>query len=258
MAIQSWKPITTRADLPTAGTEESEYLDLKEQPWPDTDDGKREIARDVAQFANHLGGSIIVGAVEDGKDRLTGYVTVAEAAKVAQRVNDVCHGALSPRAELRITTILIAHAKEIVVINVMPHVGIVAIKVKGSDRWEFYRRYGKGKRPVSFEEVEHMWTEGRRGQVILSKVPVDPTQDQTRLVIVDAVASDPAFLREPVRLMLHDSCFELELKNGKHFFLPYEFVRAAWPDLNGQWTVSLTAKFEWEPHGQVMKAGYSP
>jgi hypothetical protein len=125
---------------------------------------------------------------------------------------------------------------------------------------EFFgrKRYGKGKRPISFEEVERMWTQGRRGHVILAKVPVDPTQDQTRSVIVDAVASDPAFLREPARLMLHDSCFELELKNGKHFFLPYEFVRAAWPNLNGQWTVSLTAKFEWEQHGQFMKAGYSP
>jgi len=80
MSTRPWKPIATRADLPLPQTEESEHLEFKREPWPDTDDGKREIARDVAQFANHLGGSIIVGAVDDGQDRLSGYVAVAEAA----------------------------------------------------------------------------------------------------------------------------------------------------------------------------------
>jgi hypothetical protein len=69
--MNTWKPITNSSSLPPIGSEESEHLDFKRDPWDKGDKGYNELARDVAQFANHLGGSIIVGADEDDEGRCT-------------------------------------------------------------------------------------------------------------------------------------------------------------------------------------------
>lgn len=72
--MNTWKPITNGSSLPPIGSEESEHLDFKRDPWDQGDKGDNELARDVAQFANHLGGSILVGADEDDEGRCTIYV----------------------------------------------------------------------------------------------------------------------------------------------------------------------------------------
>jgi hypothetical protein len=59
------KPITVAIDLPPKGTSrESGTFDFKGEQDPDD---QRELAKDVAAFANALGGTILVGAVEDRK-----------------------------------------------------------------------------------------------------------------------------------------------------------------------------------------------
>jgi hypothetical protein len=62
------------------GTPESEVLDFKRTwgPWCDygaKEDAKEEAAKDIAAFANHRGGHIVVGAQEDEK-RIKEWVSV--------------------------------------------------------------------------------------------------------------------------------------------------------------------------------------
>jgi hypothetical protein len=59
------KPITAVVDLPPKGaSRESGTFDFKGEQDPDD---QRELAKDVAAFANALGGTVLVGAVEDRK-----------------------------------------------------------------------------------------------------------------------------------------------------------------------------------------------
>lgn len=252
----AWKPIVDASELPALGTDESEFLDFKRDPWSGDEKGKAEQLRDVVQFANHLGGSLIVGADEDTSGRLHDFVPVPDAQGVASRLRDLCYARLSPRVEVDCVVLKIPSGSEVVVANVAPSVGPVAIK--HGDKWEFYRRYGKSKKPIDFEEVEHMWTDGRRGKLMLLKIPTEKSADERRRVFVDATASDPAFLRGPCVLTLHDDRFELKLENQQTFGLPYEFVRAAWEGSEGQWFVSLTARFELRGSESTIRVGYSP
>ena len=73
-----FRPITTPDDLPTVGTSrESGTFDFKQAP--STLD-HREMAKDVAAFANALGGVVLVGTVEDRTRGTLGvYKPVAEA-----------------------------------------------------------------------------------------------------------------------------------------------------------------------------------
>jgi hypothetical protein len=248
-----WKPITDNSSLPPIGTEESEYLDFKREPWDSSDTGYNELARDVAQFANNFGGSIVLGADEDGGDRLSGYVDVADAAKVAARVSDVCHSALSPRADVQ-PVVVLHGAVHLVVVNVAPFDGVVANRVKGTDRWEFKRRFGKSKRSLTFEEAERMWTEGRKGRVMLGKIP-DADLNRIR---IDVKEGHGIHLNGPFTIQRSADHFMIAFSTpGPVFNLPYESVRAVWPSAHGGWAVALDVEVALDPGGQ-MRVKYFP
>lgn len=249
--MTTWKPITQSADLPVLRdkVEESEFLDFKAEAWKAGDDGAREIARDVAQFANHLGGCIIVGAIEDEHNRLLDYQAVPDAATVAQRVTDVCHTWFFPRLEVHPTLLVTVDRKDaLLVVNVEPFDGVVAIKPRGKDYYEFYRRYGKGKKPISFEEVERMWTDGRKGRLLLAKIP----ERDLSQIRVDAEDQPGVHLSGQFAIIRREEYFTIALSiPGPTVNLPYECVRAVWPSAGGGWSVSLAVRFEIDAGGQL-------
>lgn len=237
-----WKPIEDASTLPQPGTEESEHVDFKREPWDRTDSGKLELLRDVAQFANHLGGSLVIGAQDSPDRRLIGYVDVEETEKVERRVTQACYERLSPRVEVG-CAILTTEGHRVLVVNVPASIGPVRIKVSGTERWEFYRRHGKLKHPISFEEVERMWSDYRRGRILLSKVP------EGAPIYVDPSIADSAFhmmLKSPAYLELHEGHFTIVVSQLFDVNLPYEAVRAVWPRVGGGWSVSLAARLESE------------
>ena len=246
-----WKPITKNVELPLPqdNVEESEFLDFKAEAWKGGDEGSREIARDVAQFANHLGGSIIVGAIEDEHNRLLDYQPVPDAAAVAQRITDVCHTWFFPRLEVHPTVLVTIDRKDaLLVVNVEPFDGVVAIKPRGKDYYEFYRRFGKGKKPISFEEVEHMWTDGRKGRLLLAKIP----EADLSKICIDAEEGHGVDLRGPFAIARREDHFVLALSTpGPTVNLPYECVRAVWPAAGGGWSVSLAVRFALTATGEL-------
>jgi len=249
--MTTWQPITQNSELPQPhdSVEESEFLDFKAEGWKGGEDGAREIARDVAQFANHLGGSIIVGAVEDDHNRLMAYQPVPDAASVAQRVTDVCHTWLFPRLEIHPTLMVTTDRKDaVLVVNVEPFGGVVAITPRGKDYSEFYRRFGKGKKPISFEEVERMWTDGRKGRLLLAKIP----KIDLGKVRLDVVEGHGIALSKHLELLRLDDYFNVSFGAGAPSFnFPYEFVRAVWPAAGGGWHLSLSVKFELNSLGEI-------
>ena len=134
--------------------------------------------------------------------------------------------------------------------NVAPYDGVVANRLKGTERWEFKRRFGKNKRTITFEEVERMWTEGRKGRILLSKVPTGSD------VYVDAIELG-IYMKGPFGLQMKDDYFLLALDlPGKTVNLPYECVRASWPRAGGGWSIALDVEFS--RLGEGIRAKYVP
>ncbi len=246
-----WVPIVDASLLPLIGTEESEHLDFKRQPWGASDDDKNELLRDVAQFANHLGGSIIIGAEEGEGGRLARFVSIEDPETVILRVRNTCYDRLSPRVVVVALTLNNAESS-IVVVNVQPSVGPVAIRVskeKKKIRWEFCRRYGKTKQPIEFEEVERMWSDGRRGKVLLSRIP-DPQLKTVYLDIEVPREATKFFLFDQASTITRDEdYFGLKLPGGETFNFPYEFVKSVWPRVEGGWFVVLDVKLDYRNSG---------
>lgn len=250
MIVQAWRAIIDAASLPPVGTEESECLDFKESPWGGGDGELLELTRDVAQFANHVGGTIIVGAAEDGTDRLSGYVSIQA---VAQRVVDACYAALSPRLTVDARVIERSPGIALVVVNVPAHDGVVAIKLKGVERWEFYRRVGKGKKPFSFEEVEHMWTDGRRGRVLLGRIP----EQELNQVWLDVTEGRGVAISQPAGIRKQETHFQV-VYHSRVFNFPYEWIKAVWPSADGRWSIAIAVRFQMSNFDSELQARHQP
>src|SRR2546427_6870063 len=76
-------------------TREDDYLEFKADPWQGNDAGKRECARDVAQFANASGGTVLVGVPE--QDHVAqGFKDVPSPEDLMHWIGDVLNGRLEP------------------------------------------------------------------------------------------------------------------------------------------------------------------
>ena len=102
-----------------AGVEESADLDFKERHYEDTEQKREELAKDVAAFANHVGGLLVIGVREEhlraaevtpvplAGDPASRYRQIL-AGRVTPHVRDVSISVLKDSAELHLGVVLIA------------------------------------------------------------------------------------------------------------------------------------------------------
>lgn len=219
-----WRPIETTEKMPPAGVEESLILDFKRDPYGASDSQKREIARDVAQFANAFGGSIIIGAEEDGSDRLAEFVGIDDVGLHEQRIADVCASTLAPRPELRFYRHHVVDARSVLVVNVRPFPGVIGAQLPGTDRWEFPIRDGKTRRFLRYDEVERMNLQDRRVRLMFEKI-----EDLNKIAFTfDADLKNINRDGWSVEDLREDYVVFLA-PNGVRTYIPYAFVRAIWP-----------------------------
>lgn len=220
--------------LPDVGTEESETLDFKRDGYAGNDSAKYEAAADLAQFANNVGGRLIIGA-DAANDRLEAYVGLADAVAQEQRIASVASTLLAPRADV-VTSRVVHGGNEVLVITVQPHEGVVGVRLQGGDpRYRFPVRSGKDKRWMTFEEVETMWTADRRAQLLVSSIPADRTRQNLR------ISADLERLPEASwELRATESgYFTLRATGGVNVNIPYAFVVAVWPSAHEEFTIAL-------------------
>src|SRR6266704_549497 len=121
-----YQPIRSAADvqqrLIVRTTKENHWLDFKSALGGDGP----ENARDVAQFANASGGTLVIGALESARI-LTGFDNVPKPATVIAQVEASVGGNLTPVPIIEPYIIEAAHGKNVVVVNVPPSIGLVAL-----------------------------------------------------------------------------------------------------------------------------------
>jgi len=229
----AWKPITTAAELAaiTVGTEESEMLDFKRDGYSGGQAG-REIARDVAQFANAFGGTILIGA-DEADDKLTGLPGIPDAAKERSKVEKAAFANLEPRVAPDVRVIDRPGGDPVLAVNVPAFPGVVGVRVN-AERWEFPVRRGTDRHYLTFGEAEKMLTQDRRGRLLIESIP----EASWSRITVDA------YLRKIPRggwtlKTLETHCVVLACPGNQHIEIPYSFIKAVWPSGGDRFTISM-------------------
>lgn len=156
----AYSPIRSVADLQqriVAGvTREDHWLEFK----TDLGGDNRETARDVAQFANASGGTVIVGAEEDA-EVFARYCGLANPALVAERLDNIVKHHLSPVPIIEIVVLQPQEDRAILVANIPPSTRVVA-RHENHRSYEFLIRAGQSKRHMPLLEVEARMHGGER------------------------------------------------------------------------------------------------
>lgn len=177
-------PLRPPLVLPTVGSSiERAVMDWKVRPAVHT----FEKAKDVAAFANHLGGTLLIGAQEDdATGQLKAYVGLTQ--DESENVRDGYSKAIGQRCRPLPTFDLEEYeaphdsAKRIVAINIWPSLNLVGVKVqanKAIEGWgETVYAYPvrSGTDAVFLQPTElamYMTPEVRRNAVLLSRIEKD-------------------------------------------------------------------------------------
>jgi hypothetical protein len=182
-AAVTYRRIETPVDLPPEGdvdarSREKSDIDFKQYAHP----GKGwEHSKDVAAFANALGGVLVVGAdIETDPTKLVytglGGQTAAEVVRIYQHAAGLC----SPPLTVDTVRIITAAGAELVAVNVDPFVDQL-VASKGGHRetllphlWRYPIRRGDKTDDVAPEDLAmYMNRKSRSAFIHLSQIPVD-------------------------------------------------------------------------------------
>lgn len=244
-----FEPITTEAALPPVGTAEGATLDFKAKLDPKWTGFW--LARQVASFANSVGGTLLIGAAEDGRDALKQYVPLvdAEAKKVEQDYGDAIRQRCSPQPFFQPSRV----SKDggfVVAINVWPFPGqAIGVRIRADkgldgsevDAYVFPLRSGRTTTEILPEQLPMlMLPELRRVATLLSAV------DETERV--ELLSDDPDATLVPVNLKAVEVLANVAvftMKPSAHAIteirVPLDRIETAWKD-HGCWRVIIRGR----------------
>ena len=176
------------------------------------------LAKDVAAFANHLGGTLLIGAQEN-KGQLVSYIgmTPAEAGdvrdKFSKAVKDRCQP--PPLVDFAEYDHPDDNTQRIVAVNVWPSLQLVGVKVAankdkegyGGDAFTFPLRSGTDATYLTPVQIPmYMTPQVRRIVVMLSKVPIGaevritfPARNHEFVSVLEAVVEEENVARFKTR-----------------------------------------------------------
>lgn len=250
--MPSYCKILEWADLPPvppAQARETYELDFKGFHQNDSD----EQAKDMAAFANCLGGVILVGVAEraDAFDRT--MLTVQEARVAARSYEDAARDLLAPRPSVD-AVILINPAdssRGLVAVNIDPFPGqLVAARLSRSDAWRFPVRVASRHTAYLNPEQAMIYSvpQARKAAILLASIPEQArkgvyVQMMERKESTDDVhCSEELYEAELVSVSAETNAVELRVKCGLDqpfpVCAPLEDVVAVW-NSRGSWHIRV-------------------
>jgi hypothetical protein len=250
--IETWAALPRRSE---AYLTERQWFDLKETYAPEK---LAEMAKDVAAFANALGGAIIVGATEgptepDYSAPLAAKYADDRALDIDKAVRDYCRP--SPTAHVRTIPSPDAQGKVVLVVNVEPAVDqpIAARHATDKDSWRFPVRVGRDTEFLFPEQLPlYMNSKARRAKLLLLRalaaggevdffcVPSGGSKHNNlqgsspfKLDAVDADGGGGVLLRDGSGELGHQS-----------IVIPLDDVDAVWLQRDGRWAMRTTGRME--------------
>ncbi|GMV16718.1 MAG: hypothetical protein AMXMBFR56_49420 [Polyangiaceae bacterium] len=247
-----FQPILTEAELPAVGTPEGATLDFKAKLDPNWTNFW--LARQVAAFANSVGGTLLIGAGEDGRDALKQYLplTQADAEQVERSYGNAVRDRCSPQPYFEPVRIP-KDTGFVVAINVWPFPGQAigvrgsldrAIDRSGSDAYVFPLRSGRNTTEILPEQLPMlMLPELRRVAVLLAGIrpgePISVSHCSYYQNVIEMRLTEVEFLANTVTLEFVGS------PGGAKLSLPLDQVETVWR-VSGKWRVHLRGQIEGE------------
>jgi hypothetical protein len=258
----SFKPVLTTGDFQQAvklgTTPESKSLEFKAKyGW--NEEGKAEqaveVCRDVAQFANTDGGSLLIGVSEkkvpDGRKVADAIVPVTDSDGLTNWIEQAIRN--NRRAIQAVDT----PQGAILAVNVWPSIDLVSLWHKNlKDGIEYLFRTDYGKQWMNPDEVEMHLMAGPRAKRLLIQEVVEQGDASRPLALVPPVheqyierfvsggsremqvpAADERVFLSNARSIARS--IELKLSDGVCVVVPLGFVREAWVTANGSIGICL-------------------
>ena len=183
--VALFRPIVATTDLPPVGTSrESGTFDFKERQDPAD---QRELAKDVAAFANALGGVLLVGAVEDRKRATLGVYKPMADLKDAETLRKAYELAVTQRCvpqpvieAVRIETTSGVHPPgHVVAVNVYAaSMGPIGVRWDGMESFAFPLRTATQTHWMTPTELAMLMVpQIRRIAILLDSIPLDQREN---------------------------------------------------------------------------------
>jgi hypothetical protein len=235
-------PLTKPRPLPTIGQAiERPVMDWKARPSPHA----FEKAKDVAAFANHLGGTLLIGAQEQN-GQLSGYawMSPAEAAKVRDDYSKAVADRCQPHPAIDFEEYQETNDpnKRVVAINVQPSLNLVGVRVKadkanegfGRDVYAFPVRSGTDADYLEPGQLAMFMTpQIRRVAVMLSRIPLGAPVRLSRVDVPGGSHSDLQFLE----VAEEENLAKFRTSGGTDAYIPLDRIESAYRNGGGQWMV---------------------
>jgi len=244
--------ITTRADVEaTANEPEGETIDYKSvadasEWW--------ELAKDIAAFANHLGGVILVGASEQPNGLPNHHgLPPAKVAELVHAYDMAGRDKCRPSPLVTCDPIKWDNGREILAVNVAAYAGgLVGARFyelnsmgapQPADAWQFHMRVGKHNSPLPLEQaIMHMSSQARRTAIFLSaigegqKIKLALRRGKGVQIPWDAVLA---------RYSIAENFAEIKLTGEMYSThgIPFEDIEAVWLGGDSFWHVRISGFF---------------
>lgn len=223
-------------------------------------DLQKETSRDVAQFANTLGGCLLIGVNErsdptHGVNVAQSITPVKEVDKLRQWIEQAIINYLVPSTFSHDVTPIALPQGSILAINVRASRHIVSLWDRDNHTVEYVRRTSHGKEWMNPDEVERHLMDGSRA----AKLAIIAAKEGTKSERVEVASG--LWLRHrsangpdqrwnpggPITIgQMEEYWFELRLPNAKRktcsVTIPYGLIREAWVSASGIVTLLLTVR----------------
>lgn len=250
--IESWDTLPRAREF---HLQEEPWFDLKETYPPGS---QSEMAKDVAAFANGIGGALIVGAREGATGPDYSHPLSPEyASKLANEFDEAIRNFCRPSPTVHIRLIPARGEGEhvVLVVNVEPYIDQpVGVRHKtDKDAWRFPQRIGCHTEYILPEQLPvYMNAKARRAKLLLLRVW--GAGGQIELFAVPPGSAEHTHLEGPVHFLIKsvdegDSGAVLVADtNGTYdhqeVAVPIDDVEAVWLQRNGRWAVRISGRFE--------------
>lgn len=219
-----------------------------------------EMAKDIAAFANHLGGVLLIGAHQKGRKVELPGIAADEAERYSLQYRNIARDKCSPSAivSARIIGIPESQTGALLAVNVEPMpdqiVGAMFYRTnqnnekKSSDAWRFFVRVGEDNKPIKPEHLAMYMNPAMRRKII--HLEAIPKNVQKRVIWRQSTNSwrDPPENLE-VRTLdvdLEHNVVEIARDEGSvatRTRIPLDDVDAVWESAPDTWCIRVTGWF---------------
>jgi hypothetical protein len=220
---------------------------------------QKEICRDVAQFANTLGGALLVGVAErfdsaTGLKVASGVATVNDPDALRHWIEQAISNFLVPSSLSHEVVPIRMPQGNVIAVNVPPSRALVYLWDRADGTIECLRRTSHGKARMNPDEVErHMMNASRAAQLALSAavdaVGKEGVEISGGIWGYTGVPGGPVPRIKPAGRVdlgqIGETTFELRIPLGSRIVslaVPFDLMRAAWVTSGHQVGIALSAR----------------